>query len=295
MGEDKFGATDLAVINNLFYILNVTIIFLKVLKFVIRFCRHAGAPVVLTDIPFSEEPWRVFTQGCKNGNLGINLLMNDQFKKINEKTKAFIEGKDPLARSFPGALFKDSSWVFAFDPSIDLEKSTETPPAASAASRPPTEKEKSAIELNKKNLSLVLFVGDTFQGEGEDLLGKMIQAMKLRPGEFNRVSFNEKLEDIENLSENLISPTKETKELFEQIEKYRPAYVVSLGATVTNILLGKREKLSGIHGQFFDKVAGSHHYHLMPLFHPEFLIINPNMKRTAWIDLQKVMERVGKI
>lgn len=221
--------------------------------------------------------------------------MDQQFKKIIQKTKAIKEDLDPLAKTFEGALFKDSSWVFSFDDSLRVEEALssvkEAPKAASVAL-----KKEAAPKLRSDALSLVLFVGDTYnEGTGEDLLGKMIQAMKLKAGEFNRIVFDEKLEDVNDLNANLESPSAETTNLLGQIEKYKPEIVVSLGATVTNILLGKREKLSGIHGQFFDKTAGSYRYQLMPLFHPEFLIINPNMKRTAWIDLQKVMERVGKI
>ena len=225
--------------------------------------------------------------------------MDQQFKKIIQKTKALKEDLDPLAKTFEGALFKDSSWVFSFDESVQVESAPASAPAPMKAdplaATAPVKKE--APEKPKTGaLSLVLFVGDTYaEGKGEDLLGKMIQAMKLKPGEFNRIQFDEKLEDINDLAGNLTTPSAETTNLIEQIEKFKPEIVVSLGATVTNILLGKREKLSGIHGQFFDKSAGSYHYHLMPLFHPDFLVINPNMKRTAWIDLQKVMERVGKI
>jgi DNA polymerase len=170
----------------------------------------------------------------------------------------------------------------------------ETPMAAAK----PAAKIGPSVTLKPDGFSLVLFVGDSFTA-GDDLLGKMIVAMKLRPGEFNRVAFNEKLEDVNDLAANLTVPSTETVELLEQIIKFKPNIVVSLGATVTNILLGKREKLSGIHGQFFEKSFSlnneSYTYQLMPIFHPDFLVINPNMKRTAWIDLQKVMERVGKI
>ena len=217
--------------------------------------------------------------------------MDQQFKKIIQKTKAWNQGLEPLAHTFEGALFKDSAWPFAFDDSIGVEATTPVAPKASAPV-------KTAAPAG--TLSLVLFVGDSWnEGSGEDLLGKMIQAMKLRPGEFNRVKFNEELENVNDLTKNLVEPTVETKEVLEAINKFKPQIVVSLGATITNILLGKREKLSGIHGQFFDKSTGtaanSSNYQLMPIFHPDFLIINPNMKRTAWIDLQKVMERVGKI
>jgi hypothetical protein len=221
--------------------------------------------------------------------------MDQQFKKILQKTKAWNQGVEPLAHTFEGALFKESSWPFCFDDSVQVESS---PVSISPAKAAPLLKEK---EFQRpEGLSLVLFVGDTYlASKGDDLLGKMIAAMKLTKGEFNRVLFDESLEDVFDLSQNLLGPTPATTHLFEEIKKYRPAIVVSLGATVTNILLGKREKLSGIHGQFFEKTLttndGSHQYSIMPIFHPDFLLINPNMKRTAWIDLQKVMERIGKI
>jgi len=226
--------------------------------------------------------------------------MDQQFKKIIQKTKAWNQGTEPLAHTFEGALFKDSAWPFAFDESVTTESAVKTVNAPATAPVKAAVKVNPNVALKTDALSLVLFVGDSFvEGTGEDLLGKMIVAMKLRPGEFNRVAFNEKLEDVNDLAANLVTPTIETVELLEQIKKFKPNIVVSLGATVTNILLGKREKLSGIHGQFFDKTLSldneSYSYQVMPIFHPDFLVINPNMKRTAWIDLQKVMERVGKI
>jgi hypothetical protein len=41
--------------------------------------------------------------------------MDQQFKKIIQKTKAWNEGTEPLAHTFEGALFKDSHWPFTFD------------------------------------------------------------------------------------------------------------------------------------------------------------------------------------
>lgn len=214
--------------------------------------------------------------------------MDQKFKNILQKTKAWNQGTEPLAHTFEGALFKDSSWPFIFDETV---KTAEVKVATVEVVKTP---------IKSHQGSLVVFVGDTYKdGNGEDLLGKMIQAMKLKSGEFFRIPFNEKMEDIFDLGHNLEDPNIDTIDLFEKIKQYDPQYVVSLGATVTNILLGKREKLSSIHGQFFDQKINfnnqSYTYQLMPIFHPDFLLINPNMKRTAWIDLQKIMERVGKI
>ncbi len=227
----------------------------------------------------------VFTHVTKNEILGIILLMEQQFIKLIQKTKAQKEQKDPLFKTFEGALFGQSSWFFHFqDQLIPVVREALTIVVSPA------------IVIDSIYLSEVLFVGDSFKGEGDDLLGKMITAMKLSGAEFHRVKMDEELESVTDLARNLESPNAATKMLFDIILEKRPKVVVSLGATVTNIFLGRREKLSTIHGSFIDKHLGSDcHYSLMPLFHPDFLLINPNMKRTAWIDLQKVMEYVGKI
>lgn len=241
----------------------------------------------------------VFTHMSKNEILGIILLMEQQFKKLLQKTKAQKEQKDPLFKTFEGALFQDSSWFFHFqDQAIPVVATTHAPaidikvPGVLLEAKPLVK----ATQIPSQHyLSEVLFVGDSFTGEGDDLLGKMITAMKLSGSEFFRFQMNEELENINDLAKNLETPDTATQKLLEIINQKKPKVVVSLGATITNILLGKREKLSTIHGQFFEKKAGECSYSLMPLFHPDFLNINPNMKRTAWIDLQKVMERIGKI
>ncbi len=241
--------------------------------------------------------------------------MENQFKKLLEKTNAQKEQKDPLSKTFEGALFSESGWFFhsetdeiqltvggsqlavsSLQSTVSDQPQTVNPQPKTANIQPPTANPQLQQPTVYTNcLSEVLFLGDSYNGEGEDLLGKMISAMKLKDNEFFRYPLESDLEDVEDLAGNLENPSPETAKLLAVIAEKRPKVVVSLGATITNILLGKREKLSGIHGQFFEKKTGDCNYSLMPIFHPDFLIINPNMKRTAWIDLQKVMERVGKI
>lgn len=217
--------------------------------------------------------------------------MEQKFKKLLEKTKALEN--DPLFKSFEGALFKESAWYFHF-----LERSPAVITTNHKAVQPPIPQEESLVIPEKKYLlpplCEVVFVGDSYSGEGDDLLGRMIGAMNLQVGEFHRLLFNPGLEKIVNLESNLLHPSSETLELLNFIQEKRPRYVVSLGAVVSGILLGRQEKLSAIRGQFFEKQIGDVEFEFMPVFHPDFLVINPNMKRTAWIDLQKVMERVGK-
>jgi DNA polymerase len=123
-------------------------------------------------------------------------------------------------------------------------------------------------------------LGDTYSGLGEDLLFKMILAMNFEKDTIKRIPFDE------NIDTRL--------ELNKTITQYRPQIVVSMGAVVTNLLLERKEKLSSIHGQHIPMETSDWKYLLVPIFHPEFLMINPNMKRTAWNDLQKIMEYFKK-
>jgi hypothetical protein len=82
-----------------------------------------------------------------------------------------------------------------------------------------------------------------------------------------------------------------------ELAMLRPQMVMTLGATSTNDLLNMLERLNNIHGKFFArKILSSeqpHEFLVMPLFNPEFLRINPSMKKTAWEDMQKAMKKIG--
>lgn len=113
----------------------------------------------------------------------------------------------------------------------------------------------------------------------QDLLGKMIAAMKLKEGSFVRYPLLKDGDDIDFLVAG--------------IHKFKPKVVVPLGASSTNHILQKRVKLSNVHGEMTKKSLNINGESLLvnvsPLFHPQLLEINQSMKRTAWLDMQKVM------
>ena len=143
--------------------------------------------------------------------------------------------------------------------------------------------------LDKNQKVKYLFLGDTYKKkenseEEMDLLANMIIAMKLGPEEYVRMSY----EDSDYNGD-------EFKKIASVIYSSQPDIVITLGAVATNNLIGKRERLSRVHGKIFNRLLSFKNkeefkIHLMPVFHPDFLKINPNMKRAAWIDLQKAME-----
>jgi uracil-DNA glycosylase len=139
---------------------------------------------------------------------------------------------------------------------------------------------------------MVIFVGERpkdFNDEHPkaDLLSKMIMAMKLREGEFARIF----------LSKDSEMAKAEWHRTLQLLEGRMQLCIVSLGAKACNTVLGSRERLSKIHGQEFHfqllGKANNVDLTIFPVFHPDFLQINPNMKRSAWIDLQKVMGHLG--
>lgn len=152
---------------------------------------------------------------------------------------------------------------------------------------------KISIELSEESLSNVevFFYGeppkDYVENEENDLLSKMIQAMKLEKGSYVR-GF---------LSKNNY---ESFPQLLSEILDCNPKYIISLGAVATNQLLGRKERLSKVHGEFFPvKISRNDDkpktFEVVPVFHPDLLQINPNMKRSAWLDLQKVLKSLGKI
>jgi len=138
----------------------------------------------------------------------------------------------------------------------------------------------------------IIFIGQRpkdFDDENPrvDLLSKMIGAMQLKDLEFSRIY----------LSEDAASAQSEWYRILEMLDGRMQLCIVPLGAKACNTVLGTKERLSKIHGQEFKfRILGKKtqmDLSVFPIFHPDFLQINPNMKRSAWIDLQKVMTHLG--
>lgn len=134
----------------------------------------------------------------------------------------------------------------------------------------------------------VAFLGDIVHEDKEDLLHKMISAMRLNEGDYVRGPIDKDNTEDSNFKKNILS----------ELLVLKPQVVISLGAQATHFLLKSEHRLSRVHGKFHEvKIAATKESaaiefqtSVVPIFHPDFLRINPNMKKTAWIDLQKVMQ-----
>jgi DNA polymerase len=77
--------------------------------------------------------------------------------------------------------------------------------------------------------------------------------------------------------------------LLRQLDAIKPKVIVSLGACAMQTLLGIKEGITRVHGQWFDWRGAR----LMPIYHPAYLLRDPNKKPEAWRDLQEVMKYLG--
>lgn len=139
----------------------------------------------------------------------------------------------------------------------------------------------------------VLFVNDdaTFNSEPSDslahqffepavaeLFSKMVAAMKVTEQSFMVSTKEYTIQQMGSLIWNL-----------------KPDFVITLGAPATQYFLTAQSRLKNIHGKIFsfhlkDSSEAILEFNLMPIFSPKLLLTAPNMKRTAWADMQKAMQ-----
>ncbi len=127
-----------------------------------------------------------------------------------------------------------------------------------------------------------LLVG--FPAKTAEFFLRMIQAMKLVPEEVMVYPIEDR-EGVDLSSEVVKIALYLGSEL-----------VVTLGAKATQKILKSNDRLTIIHGQFFErKVEGAGSLQIVPLYHPSILETNLNMKKTAWADMQIIMKHLKKI
>lgn len=220
---------------------------------------------------------------------------------MREKFSKLLKNDPSKERGFGSALFN------AIDPILNSWKEEMAPSLSATPQIDKTEKgrvldslkayveeardhtkESQVIPLEKGEIHLktqdkiesntrVFFVTDegTTEGEATLLLKKMASAMTL------------------SLNDYAICESKDLEKLNDEITKERPLFVFTLGAKATAALLGVNERLAVIHGQYFERTRDNHTFTVVPLFHPEYLLVNPAMKKIAWADMQKVMKSLG--
>lgn len=149
------------------------------------------------------------------------------------------------------------------------------------------------FRYSEQNSYKVAFFGEKEELFPDPMLSKMAAAMGLAENQFVRAACPDSLseDDAQELLDALC------RDLF----KLKISCLITLGARPTHLLMQKKEKLQNLRGRFYrftiidshNEKKNEHTLDMMPIFHPEFLRINPNMKKTAWNDLQSVMKRLN--
>jgi uracil-DNA glycosylase family 4 len=130
--------------------------------------------------------------------------------------------------------------------------------------------------------------GLPFVGKAGQLLNNMIGAMGLKREQVyiaNIVKCRPPNNRVPEPAEANVC----TQFLVQQMDVVQPDVVVALGATAAMYLLGVKQSLSSLRGQWHSCRGAK----LVVTYHPAFLLRDPRQKGEAWKDLQMVMAEMG--
>jgi DNA polymerase len=130
--------------------------------------------------------------------------------------------------------------------------------------------------------------GLPFVGKAGQLLNNMIGAMGLERAEVYIANIV-KCRPPGNRVPEPVEANTCSQFLLRQIDVVQPEVVVALGATAATYLLGVKQSLSSLRGQWH-LCRGAK---LAVTYHPAFLLRDPRQKAEAWKDLQMVMRELG--
>jgi uracil-DNA glycosylase family 4 len=130
--------------------------------------------------------------------------------------------------------------------------------------------------------------GVPFVGKAGQLLNNMITAMGLKREEVYIANIV-KCRPPANRQPEFVEATTCSQFLVKQIDIVRPQVIVALGATAATYLLGVKQSLASLRGEWHS-VRGAK---VAVTYHPAFLLRDPRQKGEAWKDLQRVMAELG--
>lgn len=130
--------------------------------------------------------------------------------------------------------------------------------------------------------------GRPFVGKAGQLLNNMIGAMGLQREQVF-IANVVKCRPPGNRTPEFVEASTCSQFLLKQIDIVRPKVVVALGATAATYVLGVRQSLASLRGQWFHSRGAK----VAVTYHPAFLLRDPRQKTEAWKDLQRVMVELG--
>lgn len=132
-----------------------------------------------------------------------------------------------------------------------------------------------------------------FGAEQDVMLSRMFAAMKLPESDVFVTNI------VKCSLPETIRPEREeistcVQLLYRQIARLRPQLICTMGTVASQTLLGKTASLSQLRGKFYQiEFADGLIIPVLATYHPSYLLKNAEMKRPAWDDLQKVIQRLA--
>jgi uracil-DNA glycosylase family 4 len=130
--------------------------------------------------------------------------------------------------------------------------------------------------------------GIPFVGKAGQLLNNMIAAMGLKREEVYIANIV-KCRPPANRAPEFVEAATCSQFLLKQIDIVHPEIIVALGATAATYLLGVKQSLASLRGQWHTARGAK----VAVTYHPAFLLRDPRQKGEAWKDLQRVMAEMG--
>jgi len=130
--------------------------------------------------------------------------------------------------------------------------------------------------------------GIPFVGKAGQLLNNMIHAMGLQREQVY-IANVVKCRPPANRTPEYVEASTCSPFLLEQIDVVQPKVIVALGATAATYLLGIKQSLASLRGQWYTARGAK----VAVTYHPAYLLRDPRQKGEAWKDLQRVMAELG--
>jgi uracil-DNA glycosylase len=133
--------------------------------------------------------------------------------------------------------------------------------------------------------------GRPFVGRAGQLLNKIIEAIGMKREDIFIGNVN-RCRPPQNRTPTPAEAATCKPFLLREISVVQPKVIVVLGNTAMKNLLGTKEGITKLRGNFQDYRG----IKVMPTFHPAYLLRDPSKKREAWEDMKKVRDYLdGKI
>ena len=132
--------------------------------------------------------------------------------------------------------------------------------------------------------------GRPFVGRSGELLTRMIKAIGLEREQVYICNIV-KCRPPQNRNPEPDEAAACLNHLRAQFALVRPSIVVLLGKVACRYTLNQEISVMRDHGQWFERKG----VYFMPTFHPSFLLRDPDKKRLAWDDFQKIRDKLAEI